>query len=263
VRLRLLIEYDGTDFAGFQFQGKGERTVQGSLEQAIARIGGGDVRVHGAGRTDAGVHASGQVVHFDTNWTIPVDRVSVAITPQLPRDLVVKTVELAPAEFHSRFDATRRTYRYAILNRAAKSALLGRFAHHERQSLDVGAMQVAALELVGTHDFAAFGSPSKPGAGTVRRIERIAVRPWRESILITVVGNAFLRQQVRAIVGTLLEVGRRKLDSGGVREIRDSRERASCPAVAPARGLCLTRVDYDGIRYAEDTRHEDFFGKAE
>ena len=250
----MLIEYDGTDFAGFQFQGKGERTVQGCLESALSRLSNGEIRVHGAGRTDAGVHASGQVVHFDTEWTVPIERVGEALAPHLPFDLAVKAAEVAPDRFHARFDATRRTYRYAILNRPAPSALLARFAHHERLPLDLGAMRRAASELVGVHDFAAFGSANQPGESTVRRVERISIRPWKDSVLITVAGNAFLRRQVRAFVGTLLDVGRGKLEPSGVREIRESRERARCPAVAPARGLCLTRVEYDGMRDAEDTR---------
>ena len=167
---------------------------------------------------------------------------------------MIKAAQATPEGFHARFDATRRTYRYALLNRREPSALLGRFAHHERLPLDLEAMQAAARELVGTHDFAAFGSPNRPEDSTVRRMERISVRRFRESVLITVAGNAFLRQQVRAFVGTLLEAGRGKLEPSGVREIRESRERARCPAVAPARGLCLTRVDYEGLRDAEDMR---------
>lgn len=254
MRFRLLLEYDGTDFAGFQFQGGDNRTVQESLERALSKLGGGPIRIHGAGRTDAGVHASGQIVHFDSNWTVPTERLVEAVSPHLPVDLSVKRAEVAEAGFHARFDATRRTYRYVVLNRPEPSALLTRFSLHERRPLNVEAMQAAAAELIGSHDFAAFGTANRPGESTVRRMERIWVRRNRDCVLITVAGNAFLRQQVRSFVGTLLEVGRGKLSPSGVREIRESRERASCPAVAPARGLCLVRVHYDGIRYAEDTR---------
>ena len=177
-----------------------------------------------------------------------------AVFPHLPDDLAVKRAEVAEAGFHARFDATGRTYRYVVLNRTAPSALLARFAHHERRLLNVDAMRAAATELIGSHDFAAFGTANRPGESTVRRVERISVRPWKDCLLIAVSGNAFLRRQVRGFVGALLEAGRGKLDPSGVREIRESRERARCPAVAPARGLCLVRVDYDGIRYAEDTR---------
>lgn len=254
MRYRLLVEYDGTDFAGFQFQGGGNRTVQGCLEAALSKLGGGPIRVHGAGRTDAGVHASGQVVHFDATWTLPTERLAEAVFPHLPNDLAVKRAEVAEAGFHARFDATRRTYRYVVLNRIAPSALLARFSLHERRPLNVDAMRAAAGELIGSHDFAAFGTAHGPSGSTVRRVDRIAVRTQRDCVLIVVTGNAFLRQQVRSFVGTLLQAGRGKLDPSGVREIRESRERARCPAVAPARGLCLVRVDYDGIRYAEDTR---------
>ena len=247
-RLRLLLEYDGTDFAGFQLQGKGERTVQGTLEAAIARLSGESVRIHGAGRTDAGVHAFGQVAHFDTTWLIPRERVALALNGALPRDLVVKAASEAEPEFHARFSATARVYRYVVLNRVAPSALLGRYALHVRESLDVVAMREAARKLVGTYDFAAFGQPDTPGKSTVRQVSHVIVRPWKDVLLITVRGNAFLRQQVRSFVGTLLAAGLGKLSANDVRRIRESRDRAECPPVAPAQGLCLVRVEYSGVR---------------
>jgi tRNA pseudouridine38-40 synthase len=249
-RLRLLLEYDGTDFAGFQIQGQGERTVQGTLEAAIQRLSGQFSRVHGAGRTDAGVHAVGQIAHFDTDWPIPADRVAVALNGALDRDLVVKAASEAAEGFHARYSATARMYRYVILNRIAPSALLGRYALHIREPLDVAAMRAAAAELTGTHDFAAFGQPDAPGKSTVRHVDRITVMPWKDCLLLTVRGNAFLRQMVRSFVGTLLLAGQGKVSPAEVRAIRESRQRANCPSVAPAHGLCLVRVDYDGTRYS-------------
>jgi tRNA pseudouridine38-40 synthase len=251
-RLRLLLEYDGTDFAGFQIQGQGERTVQGALEAAVQRLSGQLSRVHGAGRTDAGVHAVGQIAHFDTDWPIPAERVAVALNGELGRDLVVKTAGEAAEGFHARYSATARMYRYVILNRTAPSALLGRYALHIREPLDVAAMRSAAAELTGTQDFATFGQPDAAGKSTVRRVDRVTVMPWKDCLLITVRGNAFLRQMVRSFVGTLLLAGQGKLSPSEVREIRESRERANCPSVAPAHGLCLVRVDYDGIRYGNN-----------
>jgi tRNA pseudouridine38-40 synthase len=263
-RIRLLVEYDGTDFAGFQIQGKGERTVQGTLETAIARLSGQQCRVHGAGRTDAGVHASGQVVHFDTDWPIPVERLPFALNNALEPDLAVKAASIADG-FHARFDATARTYRYVILHRPAPSALLGRFSLHIRETLDVAAMRAAAAELIGMHDFAAFGQPDSPGKSTVREVHRVTVQPWKDCLLVTVRGNAFLRQMVRSFVGTLLMTGQGRLEPEAVRQIRESRDRTQCPAVAPAHGLCLVRVEYDGQRrkYDRNTDHEDLFGEAE
>jgi len=243
-RFRLILEYDGTDYAGFQLQGKGERTIQGSLEEAIERLSGAFSRTHGAGRTDAGVHASGQVVHFDTEWPIPAENVASALNGALPRDIAVKAVRETNLSFHARYSALNRTYRYVILNRSVPSALLGRFALHIRNPLDLSAMRAVANELIGTHDFAAFGQPDTPGKSTVRRIESVAVRPYRDCVLITVCGNAFLRSMVRSFVGVLIPAGAGKLGPADVRRIRESGDRAQCPSIAPAHGLCLVRVKY-------------------
>jgi tRNA pseudouridine38-40 synthase len=245
---RLILEYDGTDFAGFQLQGQGERTVQGTLEGAIQRLSGAFSRVHGAGRTDAGVHALGQVAHFETGWPVPADRVVMALNGALPPDLVVRDGREAEPGFHARYSATARVYRYVVLNRAAPSALLGRFALHVREPLDVAAMRAAAAELIGTHDFAAFGQPDAPGKSTMREVTVVGVRPYRDCIFVTVRGNAFLRQMVRSFVGTLLLAGQGRLTAGEVRAIRESGDRARCPNVAPAHGLCLVRVEYSGNR---------------
>lgn len=262
-RFRLDLEYDGTDFAGFQIQGKGERTIQGVLEQTIARLSRVEtVRVQGAGRTDSGVHASGQVAHFDSEWRIPPERMAVALNVALPPDLVVRRARLVPPDFHARYDASGRTYRYVFLNRAAPSALLGRFAFHVSSALEIASMRAAAERLIGVHDFAAFGQPDTPGKSTVRDVRRIDFRVRRDCILVTVCGNAFLRSQVRAFMGTLLAAGKGTLSSDAVTEILESRDRAQCPAVAPARGLCLARVDYDGTRTRKYS-DENLFGQAE
>jgi tRNA pseudouridine38-40 synthase len=250
--VRLTLEYDGTDFAGFQLQAPGWRTVQGELESVIQKLSGQFSRVHGAGRTDAGVHALGQVAHFESDWGIPLPYMARTLNNVLPDDLVVKAVALAEPGFHSRFSATSRTYRYVILNREAPSALLGRFAHGLRSKLDLEAMREATQYLVGSHDFAAFGKASAPGHSTVRYMERFDIRSWKDCVLITVRGNAFLRQQVRSFVGTLLEVGRGKLSAQDVVVIRDSLDRGKCPPIAPAKGLCLVRVDYSGQRITND-----------
>ena len=248
-RFRLTVEYDGTEYAGFQTQeSDGLRTIQAELEAAIRRKGGGTRRVSAAGRTDAGVHATGQVVHFDTDWRIPVDRLVWALNGDLPGDIKVRDAAEVDELFHARFSATAREYRYTILNREAPSALAGRYSWNVRYPLDVDAMQDAAQELTGTHDFAAFGAPDVPGKSTVRHVHRIVVARRGAIVRIAVRGNAFLRQQVRALVGTLEQVGLGKLDREGVARIRDGRDRIGCPAIAPAQGLTLTRVDYSGSR---------------
>lgn len=251
VRVRLLLEYDGTDFAGFQAQGQGERTVQGELEAALTRITGAEkLRVHGAGRTDAGVHALGQVAHFDVDWKISEDKIAGALNANLPRDISVRKAEQAEQEFHARYSATSRTYRYAILNRRQPSALLTRYVWHVAKPLEPTAMQEAGRMLCGVHDFATFGQPDMPGKSTERFVERITVCPLRNEacLLITVKGNAFLRQMVRSLVGTLVQVGQGRLSVEAVRELLEAKDRQVCPPIAPARGLCLVRVGYDGQR---------------
>lgn len=246
--MRLKVEYDGTDFAGFQAQGEGLRTVQGELERALERIVHHPVRVHGAGRTDAGVHALGQVVHADVLWRAPVDRVPVALNSRLGSDLVVTAAQAAPEGFHARYSATGRTYRYTVLNRKAPSALLGRFVWHRAAPLDTEAMRAAAERLIGRRDFAAFGRPDAPGKATVRELRRCDIRSWRGCVLVTVEGNAFLRHMVRAIVGTLVEVGQGRLAPETVATILESGDSGLCPPIAPPQGLCLVQVRYDGKR---------------
>lgn len=243
-RLRLLVEYDGTEFAGFQLQGQGERTVQGVLEAALRRASGTEIRVHGAGRTDAGVHATGQVAHIETAWAVPAEALPYALLTHLPRDVAVKAAEEADDRFHARFSATARVYRYVIRNRREPSAILGRYSHWVREPLDIDAMRAGAKHLVGGLDFGAFGQPDAPGKTTVRRVSHVRVQTWKDCVLITVRGNAFLRQMVRSFVGTLLAVGLGKIAADDVRVIRESGDRAACPPVAPARGLCLVRVEY-------------------
>lgn len=247
-RIRLTLEYDGTDFSGFQLQGLGLRTVQGELEAALRKMTGETIRVSGAGRTDTGVHASGQVCHFDVDWGITEEKIAGALNANLPRDMSVRGARCVEEGFHSRFSATSRTYRYAILNRPQPSALLQRYVWHLIKPLETEAMQAAGKVLLGAHDFATFGRASSPEKSTVRFLERLEVRRYRQCVLITVRGNAFLRQMVRSVVGTLVLVGQGKLTPGEIEVILQSRDRRKCPSVAPAQGLCLVRVGYDGER---------------
>jgi tRNA pseudouridine38-40 synthase len=256
-RFRLVIEYDGTDFAGFQIQNQGERTIQGVLEETIERLSGQFSRVHGAGRTDAGVHATGQVVHFDSTWQVPAEKVAVALNAVLPIDLTVRTGGVAEATFHARHDAIRRTYVYTILNREMPSALRGRYVWQVHPPLSRERMQSAANHLIGTHDFATFGLPDAPGKSTVRRMDAIEITPQADCLRIRVAGSAFLKHQVRAFVGTLVEVGRGKLPPDAVKTILESKDRTQCPKVAPPQGLCLVKVEYS------EKRNEDLFGKTE
>jgi len=245
--LKLTVEYDGTDFCGYQSQGRGERTVQDVLAAAIESIVCHPVTIHAAGRTDTGVHALGQVVSLTTSSALPIERVAIAFNSRLPKDLAVARAEEADPRFHARFSAVSRTYIYAISTRRARSAIWGRFSMHVRRPLDVGAMREASARLIGTHDFAAFArSGGNPGPTTVRRLERLAIRRGgSDRIYIVVTANAFLRAMVRNIVGALIDVGTGEIEPGRVAALLEAGNRTENPcAPATPQGLCLWRVDY-------------------
>lgn len=247
-RIKLVLEYDGTDFAGFQVQAQGERTVQATLEAAISRVAGVETTVVGAGRTDSGVHARGQVVHFDLAGRIPTDRIARALNGLLPADISVRSACEVGERFHARFSARQRRYVYLIWNAPVRSAIWGRYAAWEDSPLDIAAMRTAAAGLIGSRDFAAFANAGgDPGSTTVRDLRRLDVRRIGACpiIAVGVTANAFLRSMVRNLAGALMAVGRRELGLGDVLSIAESARREENPcATAPARGLCLLRVDY-------------------
>lgn len=249
-RFRLRLEYDGTDFAGFQFQA-GLRSVQEVLETAVASATGQFSRVHGSGRTDSGVHALGQEVHFDSKTTLEPDRLSLALNALLPSDVSVRRCREVGSGFHSRFDATGRLYRYWVWQGPVRSAVYDRYVWHVRQSLDLDAMRCVAEELVGCRDFATFGRPSAPGRSTVRCVRSLRLEPRGRLLVVWVEGNAFLRHMVRGLVGTMILAGRGKLDPREVAARRDSCDPQCCPPIAPAKGLCLFRVNYAGRRIVD------------
>ncbi|HEX9044694.1 MAG TPA: tRNA pseudouridine(38-40) synthase TruA [Candidatus Limnocylindrales bacterium] len=238
VRYRARVEYDGTDFAGFQVQ-PGARTVQGELEAALARLTGGiRCRVDAAGRTDAGVHALGQVIAFTYTGRLTATEIESALGGLLPPDVAAREVRRAPAGFHPRFAARYREYRYTVWN-GPRSPLRERQALGVRVPLDTAAMARAAEALVGRHDFSAFGAADPQ---PVRTVHRIRVRRAGSVVTIDVRADAFLRGMVRRIVAVLVEVGRGKMDEDEVAAALVARRPALQGATAPARGLCLTRV---------------------
>jgi tRNA pseudouridine38-40 synthase len=238
VRYVARVEYDGTGFAGFQVQ-PGRRTVQGELEAALARIGGGRrIRVDGAGRTDAGVHASGQVIAFTWPGGMPATELGRAIGALLPPDVAIGPLRRVAPVFRPRSAAIRREYRYTIWN-GPRSPLRERFALGIREPLDVVAMDRAARALVGRHDFSAFGGGHRQ---PIRRIHSIRVRRDGRTITVDVVGDAFLRQMVRSIVAALVRVGRGQATIEEVTTALRSPGRAFAGAIAPPHGLCLRRV---------------------
>jgi tRNA pseudouridine38-40 synthase len=240
VRYRASVEYDGTDFAGFQIQ-PNARTVQGELETALARLSDGVRRpVDGAGRTDAGVHAAGQVIAFDYEGRLTARELEAALNGGLPPDVAVRDVRRTRSGFHPRHAARYRDYRYTIWN-GPRSPLRERFALGVRAPLDVAAMERAGQALVGRHDFSAFGTVVGDRS-PVRTVHLVRVRRQGSLVTIDVRANAFLRGMVRRIVAVLLEVGQGKLNEDGVREALAARRPARNGAAAPARGLCLRRV---------------------
>jgi tRNA pseudouridine38-40 synthase len=250
--IRLVVEYDGTDLCGWQRQDNGP-TVQGHLEAALAKLLTHDATVTGASRTDAGVHATGQVASFWTERPIPLLGVRRGLNSLLPDAIAVTDAAEAPEDFHPRFSATGKHYRYLVLTRADRSPRLRDRAWHHPAPLDRAAMRAAAAALIGEHDFAAFRAAGCTAIHTVRRIDQIDLgdHPGDSQVLaIDVRGNAFLRNMVRIVVGTLIEVGTGKRPIGQVAEILAARDRTRAGITAPAGGLELVSVRYDGRKIA-------------
>lgn len=241
--IKLVIGYDGTDFHGFQRQ-KGLRTVQEELERTLTILLRHPVRVKAAGRTDTGVHAEGQVVSFWTSCPIPVERLPLALNSLLPSDIVAKKANQVSPNFHPRFDATSRVYRYLIDNRPTPSALLRRYAWHIPEPLNVEAMKQAAQYLLGVHDFASFHASGSDLGSTVREMKRIAVVKRGGVISVTMEANAFLYHMARIIVGTLVEIGLGQREPEEMHSILEARDRSVAGKTAPPHGLCLMQVKY-------------------
>jgi tRNA pseudouridine38-40 synthase len=242
--LKITLAYDGTRFVGWQRQAEGE-SIQGVLEEALARFEGAPVTVHGAGRTDAGVHALAQVASVQLTCGHDVETLARALNAQLPEDLRVLEVAEAPPDFHARFDARTKTYRYQIRNGGVASPFDRAYVWNLPERLDLEAMRTAARTLIGRHDFAAFQSIGTSLPDSVRTIQRSDIRTEGGLVLYEVTGDGFLRHMVRAIVGTLVEVGRGWRQPDNVAALVAGGTRAQAGATAPAHGLFLVRVDYD------------------
>lgn len=241
--LKLTLEYDGTEFHGFQRQ-RGLRTVQGVLEECFSRLLGEPIAVIGAGRTDAGVHARGQVVSFTTSRPVPAEKLVAVLNRPLPADVKVQRAEEVAASFHARRSARSRTYECVIIERDTPSPLLGRFALVLPERVPVTRLRQAARRLLGRHDFRAFQGGGAETKSTERTLRRLTCRRTGDRLTFTVEADAFLYQMVRRLVGALLAVSRGELSPEDVAAALAAGERRRLPAPAPACGLCLMQVSY-------------------
>ncbi len=243
--IRLTLEYDGRAFAGWQVQRGGVRSVQGALEDALAAITGERVRVIGAGRTDAGVHAEGQVASAPVASELSPQVLYKALNAHLGPDLVVLRAEAAPDGFHALRDARAKLYRYAVWNGEDRSPLRSARFWHVPAPLDVSAMRQAATALVGRHDFASLQTTGSSVTSTVRTISRLELEgEARGEIRLWVQGDGFLRRMVRGLAGTLVEVGLGRRSQDGMAALLAARDRSRAGLSAPAHGLTLVRVEY-------------------
>jgi tRNA pseudouridine38-40 synthase len=245
-RYKLTLEYDGTPFQGWQTQDSGP-SVQDCLEEAIFLFCQERVRVQGAGRTDAGVHALAQIAHADIEKETSADILRDALNFHLaPQPIAVTGAEAVHPAFHARFSATKRSYRYVIVNRRARLALEDHHAWHVPRLLNDGAMHKGAQQLVGQHDFTTFRSSQCQARSPLKTLDRLTVRREGEHVFIDAEARSFLHNQVRSMVGSLVLVGEGKWAPQRMGEALRARDRAACGPVAPPHGLYLMAVDYAG-----------------
>jgi len=242
-KLKLTVQYDGTDFAGFQRQPNAP-TVQGTLEECLGRCLGHPLSLAAASRTDAGVHALGQVVCLETAVPIPPTAAPMAFTAALPNSVAVVEVEEVHPAFHPRFDATSKQYVYRVVTRPVRSPFLGRYAWCVPYELELQGMQEAGGHLVGRRDFRSFCAAGSPTRDFVRNVSRLDIAAEGDVFEVRIEADGFLYKMVRNIVGTLVEVGRGRLPPERVRDILEARDRRAAPPTAPPQGLCLVRVTY-------------------
>lgn len=241
--IKLTLEYDGTNYLGWQKQKVGI-TIQGTLEEAIKVLTKEEVEVTGSSRTDAGVHAKGFVANFKTNSKIPSEKFREAINHKLPEDIVILKSEEVEEEFHARYNAMGKTYSYSILNRDVPSAIDRNYLYHVKRRLDVESMKEACQYFIGTHDFSAFKTSGSSVKTTVRTIKELYIEDNDDIIKIYVTGDGFLYNMVRIIVGTLIMVGSNKIKPLEIKNIIASKEREKAGICVPASGLVLEKVYY-------------------
>ncbi len=243
-RYKCIISYDGSEFSGYQVQPK-KRTVQSQIEAALAKMHKGiDVKISASGRTDAGVHAKGQVIHFDSPLSLTEEKWALALNSMLPEDISILCVEKADSNFHARFDASGKEYRYFLYQTLKRDPFQRNYAFHYPFPLNIEAMNEACSYLLGTHDFSSFCSARTEVEDKVRTIENIEIIQDGERLSFLFVGNGFLYNMVRILVGTLIEVGSGKRKPEDIVEILEKRDRRYAGKTAPGHGLYLWKVYY-------------------
>ncbi|MBS8266931.1 tRNA pseudouridine(38-40) synthase TruA [Mesobacillus boroniphilus] len=245
-RIKCTISYDGTGFSGYQVQ-PAKRTVQGELEKVLEKLNKGtSIRVSASGRTDAGVHARGQVIHFDTTLEIEPARWQIALNSLLPDDIAVSSVEITRPDFHARFDAVGKEYRYFLLLSKHRDPFQRNYAYQFQYELDPDAMREASKQLIGTHDFTSFCSAKTEVEDKVRTLKEIDFYEEKGLLVFRFVGDGFLYNMVRILVGTLLEVGTGKRAADSMLQLLGGLDRTQAGKTAPGHGLYLWKVFYDG-----------------
>lgn len=242
---KMVIQYDGTRYDGWQKQGNTENTIQGRLEAVFGKLAGEDVEVHGSGRTDAGAHANGQVanVHLDTEKT--VQEIMDYVNRYLPEDIALIRLEEAPERFHSRLNATWKVYTYALETAPKCPVFQRKYVYTLGETLDVEAMRKAAKLLCGTHDYRSFCSNKNMKKSTVRTVKTLSIHEQGSQLEFHIIGDGFLYNMVRIMIGTLIEVGLGKRTPESMKEILEAKDRQAAGVTAPACGLFLTAVMYD------------------
>lgn len=241
--IKLTISYDGTGYRGWQLQDNGA-TIQGEIERAVRKVFSKKHRIYGASRTDAGVHAAGQVAHFKTASTIPINKIALALNARLPADIAVTRAEEASLDFHSQYDAKSKHYRYHILNSNSRDPFSEKYAWRIPYKLNVTLMKKEAAVLLGRHDFRSFQASDKKERTSVRKITGIEIKKAKNKITINIRGDGFLYNMVRNIVGTLVDISRGYLPEGSMLKILKKRDRTAAGPTAPAKGLFLLEVNY-------------------
>jgi tRNA pseudouridine38-40 synthase len=246
------LEFDGSAYSGWQFQ-PGEVSVQQKVEAALEIVCGQAVRVHSSGRTDAGVHARGMVLHFLTAAPLPLDAYLHGVNQHLPRDIAVQKVRRATDAFHARFSAIGKCYRYSIYRSAVRSPLHEPYSWHCKKPLDLGLMRQAAGDFIGVHDFASFRGSGCSAKTTIRRIDSIEFGEDRALLHLDVCGSGFLRHMVRMMVGTLVQIGAKRRPVTDVMRLLTQPKLGESRLTAPGKGLCLQWVEYPEGFWGPDT----------